>query len=90
MKEPIKITTEELETFNKFKENIQKLMFEFGVLYFEKYELDKLFKEQSIKELSMIELLENSKKEENEFMESIFKKYGEGSLNIKEGLFTPN
>ena len=50
MAEPIKITPEELQEFNKLKDEIQKNTFELGVLYLEKMELDDLIKSFSDKE----------------------------------------
>jgi len=90
MKDPIKITTEELEKFNKLKESIQRNIFEFGELYLEKIELDTLYKSLSDKEINLRSKTEEFKKQEIELMNVILTKYGEGSINIATGMFTPN
>jgi hypothetical protein len=89
MSDPIKITTEELSEFNKLKESIQRNIFEFGELYLEKMELDSLYKTLSDKETNLRNKTESFKKQETELMNKILQKYGEGSLNIKDGIFTP-
>lgn len=90
MKDPINITPEELNEFNKLKDDIQRNIFEFGELYLEKMELDALYKSLSDKELKLRNKTEEFKKAETKLMTAILDKYGEGSLNISNGTFTPN
>jgi ribosomal protein S4 len=90
MGEPIKITEEEFNEFNKLKEEIQRNIFEFGELYLEKMELDVLYKNLSDKENSLRNKTEEFKKREGDLMDKILQKYGEGGLNLKSGMFTPN
>ncbi len=90
MGEPVKIAPEELQEFNILKEEIQRNIFEFGELYLEKMELDQLYKQLANKETDLRNKVDNFKKRENELMTKIFQKYGEGNLNIKEGVFIPS
>lgn len=90
MGEPVKITPEELQEFNNLKLEIQKNIFEFGELYLEKMELDRIYKSMADKETQLRNKTEEFKKQERELMDKIFKKYGEGNLNVKEGIFTPS
>jgi hypothetical protein len=90
MGELVKITTEELHEFNSLKEDIQKNIFEFGELYLEKMELDNLYKGLSEKETKLRNKTQEFKKRENELMDKILTKYGEGKLDIKNGIFTPS
>lgn len=90
MKDPIKITEEELLGFNNLKFEIQKNTFEFGVLYLEKVELDALYKDLSDKENKLRENISTFKKQESDLMNGILQKYGEGALNVATGVFTPN
>lgn len=86
----IKITKEEMDSFNKLKNDIQKNIFEFGELYLEKMELDKYYKELQDKELTLRNKTEEFKKMEQSLMEAIYTKYGEGSIDIVNGIFTPS
>lgn len=90
MKDPLTIDVEELESLQKLKDAIQKNIFDFGVLYMEKIELDNLRKSLNEKEDLLITNDINFKKQESELMNKILQKYGEGSLNISNGVFTPS
>ena len=90
MSESIKITSEELQEFNVLKDDIQRNIFEFGEFYLEKMELDNLYKRLADKETELRNKTEGHKKCETELMSKILQKYGEGSLNIASGIFTPN
>lgn len=90
MTESIKITDEELQEFYKLKDEIQKNTFELGVLYLEKIELDIVIKSMSDKETELRNKVGEFKQKETELMNRILKKYGEGNLDIKNGIFTPN
>lgn len=90
MAEPIKITPEELQEFNKLKDEIQKNTFELGVLYLEKMELDALIKSFSDKELELRNKVGEFKQKELQLMNRILQKYGEGNLDIKNGVFMPS
>ena len=89
MGESTKITPEELQEFNVLKGEIQRNIFGFGELYLEKMELDNLYKQLADKETDLRNKTLEFKKRENELMDKILQKYGEGHLNIKEGIFTP-
>lgn len=89
MAESIKISIEELQEFNKLKEDIQKNTFELGVLYLEKMELDAMIKSFSDKETELRNKVGEFKQKEVDLMNRILQKYGEGNLDIKNGIFTP-
>jgi len=90
MAESIKIEQEELKKFYELKDEIQKYTFELGVLYLEKMEMDVLIKSMSDKETELRNKVGMFKKKESELMDSFLKTHGEGSLNIKDGTFTPS
>ena len=90
MAEPIKITQEELDGFNKTKEDIQRVLFGLGELYLEKMELDHLFSELAEKEKGLRDKITAIKKEELELMDKMLAKYGEGSLSLTNGMFIPS
>ena len=78
------------EELNKLKEEIQKNTFELGVLYLEKMELDAVIKSFSDKESELRNRVGEFKQKESELMNRILQKYGEGNLDIKNGIFTPS
>ncbi len=88
MNGPQKIDQVELDELQNLKNEIQKNIFEFGVLYMEKLELDDLRKSLSEKESNLMSKNSDFKKQESDLMDKILKKYGEGSLNVKDGTFT--
>jgi hypothetical protein len=90
MSEPIKITDEELQEFYKLKDEIQRNTFELGVLYLEKMELDIMIKSMNDKENELRNKVVEFKQKETALMDRILQKYGEGNLDIKNGVFTPN
>jgi hypothetical protein len=90
MPEPIKFTQQELDSLKNIQLNFQENIMSFGQLY-----LDKMTLDEKIKELSRVESDLRSKygkiqKDEDEWLNSITTKYGEGSLNLKDGTFIPN
>lgn len=89
MNEPIKITPEEIQTFNDIKLNIQKTMFGLGELYLEKMELDHLYEELASKEKKLREDILKVKQEELSLMDKMLEKYGEGNLSLDTGTFIP-
>jgi hypothetical protein len=90
MTDVIKISPEELQEFENLKHEIQINTFELGVLYLEKLELDVLFKNLSDKETELRNKVGNFKQREADLMNKILQKYGEGNLNIKDGVFIPS
>jgi hypothetical protein len=89
MTNPTKITDEELNAFVELKTEFQKILLQLGELYLEKMEADSLIKQLSDKESSLRSKIEEMKTAEVSLMDGILKKYGEGGLNIKTGIFTP-
>ncbi len=90
MSDPIKFTQEELDSLKKIQSRFQETVMSFGQLYMDKMTLD-----EKIKELSQVESKLRSdytqiQKDEDEWLNSITTKYGEGALNLKDGTFIPN
>jgi hypothetical protein len=89
MSNVIKLTDEELVQLNELKNDIQKTIFSLGELYLEKMELDSIIKTMSEKETELRNGMQSTKKKESEFIDKILDKYGEGSLNLADGVFIP-
>lgn len=90
MQNAVKLTQDEINDFNKIKNNIQKNIFDFGELYLEKMELDAFYKKLGEKELELRKLVELYKNQQSTFLDNLAKKYGEGNLNFKTWEFIPN
>jgi len=89
MKENIKITEEEQNTIRDLQMKFQKKLGEFGTLYVEKMGIDAAIKAMVEKETSVQNEWRELQKQENILVESILKKYGEGSLDLAKGVFIP-
>jgi predicted transcriptional regulator len=89
MSEKIKITEEELNTVRTVQTKFQDVRFQFGGLYIEKLAVDAAIKAITDKEGQLQEEWKSLQKQENDIIEAILKKYGEGSLDVKEGVFIP-
>jgi translation initiation factor 2 alpha subunit (eIF-2alpha) len=90
MKDPIKITQEEVKSITDLQTEFQKSVVEFGNLYIEKMQVDSLIKVIADKESSLQEEWKKLQTKENDLIQSFYKKYGNGSLDLKGGLFIPN
>jgi len=90
MKDPIKITTEEIKATTDLQSAFQNTIIDFGNLYIEKLHVESMIKILTEKESGMQEIWKNLQTKENELLQSFYKKYGDGSLDLKKGLFIPN
>ncbi len=90
MKDPIKITQEELQATLDLQTKFQQMVVDFGNLYVEKMQVDAMIKALTDKENKLQEEWKSLQSKENDTVQSFYKKYGEGSLDLKKGLFIPN
>ena len=90
MPEPIKFTQQELESLKNIQLSFQENIMSFGQLYLDKMTLDSKIKELSQVESNLRTNYEKIQKDEDEWLNSITTKYGEGSLNLKDGTFIQN
>ena len=90
MAEPIKFTQQELDSLKKIQLSFQENIMSFGQLYLDKMTLDAKIKELSQVESNLRTTYEKIQKDEDEWLNSITTKYGEGALNLKDGTFIPN
>jgi hypothetical protein len=89
MSEPIKMTEDELSEVrmlqNKFAERVQQ----FGHLYLEKMQVQEAVDKITKKEGELQNEWKNLQKLENDLIDKVIKKYGEGQLDLKAGVFIP-
>lgn len=89
MNEEIKISPETLAEIKLLQSKFQEGIFKFGNLKIEKLELDKLNTNFIEKEKQLEEEWTSLQKLETGLLDKIVKTYGEGSLNLTDGIFVP-
>lgn len=89
MKDPIKLTDEELKSALDVHNGSQSIVFQFGGLYMEKMQIENAIKIVSDKETELQKQLKDLQDRENTLVQDMFKKYGDGSLDLERGLFIP-
>jgi len=90
MKDPIKVTSEEIQTTSDLQQKFQQAVLDFGNLYVEKMTVETSIKALTEKENKLQEEWKNLQTKENELIQGFYKKYGDGQLDLKKGLFIPN
>jgi hypothetical protein len=89
MSDTVKLTQEELDELKAIQSIYQEKTYSFGQLYIDKLNLSEKLKEiDSIEATLKQDLIEAQKKEQN-WMDKISSKYGDGNLSLKDGTFTP-
>lgn len=86
----IKVSDEELNSIHSLQVKFQEKIEQFGKLYLDKMSVDAAIKAITEKEVQLQTEWESLKKQETTLVDTILKKYGEGSLDIKEGVFIPD
>jgi len=89
MKDPIKITQEESQDTVDLQNKFQQMIAHFGNLYVEKMQVDTMIKSLTEKEGKLQEEWKSLQTKENELVQSFYKTYGNGSLDLAKGLFVP-
>ena len=89
MSDPIKMTSDELAEIKLLQGKFQEKLFQFGNLYLEKMNVEAAIKDITDRETKHQDEWKSLQKMENELIEKLLKKYGEGALNLKEGVFQP-
>lgn len=88
--EKIKLEENELAEIKMLQSKFQESVYKLGSLQVEKMELDRLVTEFIEKEKKLKEEWGTLQKLEQSLLDKIVKTYGEGSLNMSDGTFTPN
>lgn len=90
MKDPIKVTDEELKLSLDLQKDFQTALYKFGNLYVEKIQIDNAIKVISDKETELQNQWKSLQDKENTLIQDMYKKYGDGQLDLSKGLFIPN
>lgn len=89
MNDPIKISSDELAEIKMLQNKISQKIFEFGNQGIEKIELDRRVQDFVERDKKLREEWDGLQKLEQDFVNKLIKKYGEGDLDIKAGTFIP-
>ena len=83
MPKEVKFTEEELTEVQKIQKSYLSVQNQFGQLKMAQIRLDE-------QEIELENSLKSLQEKESKFLDGITDKYGQGSLNPKTGVFTPN
>lgn len=89
MENQIKFTEEELAEIRMLQGKFQEKVFAFGRFRLERMQLLKLVKELEERESDAEKEYVNLQNMETALLEKLTKKYGEGNLNLTDGVFIP-
>lgn len=89
MENSIKLPDNEIAEIKMLQSKFQESIYKLGSLQVEKLELDRLVTEFIEKEKKLKEEWASLQKLERSLLDKIVKTYGEGSLNMSDGTFTP-
>lgn len=90
MSETIKISDDNLAEIKMLQSKFQESIFKLGNLQVEKMQLDQAVTNFVDKEKQLKEEWASLQKLEQGVLDKIVKVYGEGSMNLSDGTFTPN
>lgn len=88
-KTEIKFTDDEMKSLAQVQSKYQNNMIEFGQLQVTKYNIEAEIARLKESEEKLRQTYSNIQQEERELLDSLNKKYGEGSLDPSTGIFTP-
>lgn len=89
MAEPIKLTEDELGELKNIQNTYQEKTFSFGQLYIDKLNIIEKQKEIESIESKLKQDLVDTQRKEQDWIEKISNKYGDGNLSLKDGTFIP-
>lgn len=84
-----KITQEEQNFVQKLQETYSELTIKLGQLNMEKHDLENTLNELKELEKDLLNQYTVARKSEQDFINSLSDKYGDGSLNLETGEFLP-
>ena len=90
MAEDTKFTKEEMETISKIQETYLEIQQKLGQVSLSKLKLEQQSEAIDKMEKEILENFKKTQKEEKDFVDEVTKKYGDGTLNPENGIFTPN
>lgn len=89
MSDTIKFTDQEMQSIAKLQNDYQQNIFALGQLDLEKTDLEQQLNQIKDQRDKIYENWKNLQNVEAELLNSLSQKYGDGSLNLKDGTFKP-
>ena len=86
----VKFTKEEMNSLNEIQESYFNVQSEYGGLELARIRLEQQLDDLDTTDNKLREKFIQTQSTEKEFLDGITKKYGEGTLDQKSGIFTPN
>ena len=83
----VKMSDSEIVEVKILQEKFQQKVFQLGQLYLQKKQAEEAVKVVNDKEIKCLEEWSNLQKMENELIDKLLNKYGEGSLDLNAGTF---
>lgn len=90
MSDITKFTEQEMQEIAILQSKYQQKIFELGQIQLEEIEIDQSKKELEDRRTSILNEWKDIQKLEENLLNSLATKYGDGSLNLKDGTFKPN
>ena len=90
MVEDKKFTKEEMKIISEIQEKYLEIQQKLGQVSLSKLKLEQQAEAIDKMEEELLENFKKTQKEEKDFVDSVTKKYGDGTLNPESGIFTPN
>ena len=88
--EPIKFTQEEMNSITMLQSNYQEKIFKLGQFKLDEISLEDAKKNLEQRKDTILHEWKELQNKEQELLKSLADKYGDGSLSLKDGTFTPN
>ena len=90
MAEDTKFTKKEMDMISKIQETYLDIQQKLGQVSLSKLKLEQQSEAIDKMEKEILENFKKTQKEEKDFVDEVTKKYGDGTLNPENGIFTPN
>ncbi len=89
MSDVIKFTESEMQSIAKLQSDYQQNIYTLGQIDLEKTDLEQQLQELQNKRNEIFDNWKKLQQEESNLLNSLSQKYGDGSLNLKDGTFKP-
>lgn len=89
MSDIIKFTESEMQSIAKLQSDYQQNIYTLGQIDLEKTDLEQQLQELQNKRNEIFDNWKKLQQEESNLLNSLSQKYGDGSLNLKDGTFKP-
>ncbi len=90
MSEVTRFTEEEMQEIAQLQSKFQERIFGLGQVEVDQLSLQESANNLNERKKAIVEDLQNLRKEENDIVNKLASKYGNGSLSLRDGTFTPS